>query len=114
MSLVDEAAIAAELRKRVADQGNGCAEGLTTIPVIMLSHAADYIDHVQTKLRCEEEKTEALTTELAAAKRDAERLRKIETAACKVIDLPVWSGEDFYDLMIALKYSLHAQPTEPK
>ena len=57
---------------------------------------------------------EANQAELAAKTAEVERLREIETAACKVFDLPVWSGEDFYDSMIALKYLLHAQPTEPK
>ncbi|MCE2724491.1 MAG: hypothetical protein LW865_14620 [Betaproteobacteria bacterium] len=88
MSLVDESSIAAELRKRVADQGNGCAEGLTIIPAIILSRAADYIAHVQTKLRREEEKTGALTTELAAAKKDTERLDTLQSLlfACR------WNG----------------------
>ncbi len=58
--------------------------------------------------------TNGTVIELAAKTAEVERLREIETAACKVFDLPVWSGEDFYDSMIALKYLLHAQPTEPK
>ncbi len=115
------------------NDGAGLLDGKDTftrsfaMPPICLQ-AADEIEALTTELAATQEECEMLRkfaqqcsaaveanqAELAAKTAEVERLRKIETAACKVFDLPVWSGEDFYDLMIALKYLLHAQPTEPK